>query len=83
MTNYLATLLRYNRKVVAIAALLILASTVIHHFIICGRLLDLKDILHHESVMIAAAFFLIGIYAKDIIEGIITVIKKERKNREL
>jgi len=78
MTNYLATLLRYNRKVVAIAASLILASTVIHHFLICGRLLDFQDILHHESVMVAATFFLIGLYAKDIIEAVIKVIKKER-----
>jgi len=83
MTNYLTTLLRYNRKVVAIAASLILASTVIHHLMVCGRLFDLKDLLHHESVMIAAAFFLVGIYAKDIIEAVIKVIKKERKNREL
>jgi len=78
MTNYLATLLRYNRKVVAIAASLILASTVIHHFLICGRLLDFQDILHHESVMVAATFFIVGIYAKDIIEAVIKVIKKER-----
>jgi len=78
MTNYLTTLLQYNRKVVAIAASLILASTVIHHFLICGRLLDFQDILHHESVMVAATFFLIGLYAKDIIEAVIKVIKKER-----
>jgi len=79
MTNYLTVLLQYNRKIVAIAASLILASTIIHHFLVCGRLLDLKDILHHESVMVAAAFFIVGIYAKDIIEGIIKTIKKERK----
>jgi len=79
MTNYLTTLLQYNRKVVAIAASLILAATVIHHFTICGRPFDPENILHHESVMIAATFFLIGLYAKDIVEGIIKTIKKERK----
>jgi len=67
MTNYLTVLLQYNRKVVAIAALLILTATAIHHFTICGRLLDLEDLLHHESVMVAAAFFIVGIYAKDVI----------------
>jgi len=78
MNKYLTALLQYNRKIVAIAASLILASTVIHHFLICGRLLDFQDILHHESVMVAATFFLIGLYAKDIIEAVIKVIKKER-----
>jgi len=74
MNKYLTALLQYNRKIVAIAASLILASTVIHHFTICGRLLDFQDILHHESVMVAAAFFIVGIYAKDVIEGIAKTI---------
>ena len=77
----MTTLLKYRRKIVSIIALLILALTVIHHFLICGEPFNLKDILHHESVMIAALFFIVGSYSKDVIEGIIKTIKKERQNR--
>lgn len=79
MLDRLKALLKYRRKVVNIIALLILISTVIHHFLICGRLFDINDFLHHESIMAAAIFFIAGSYVKDIIEAVIKVISNLRQ----
>jgi hypothetical protein len=36
------------KAVVGLVFVIVGLLIVIHHFLICGRLFDLKDILHHE-----------------------------------
>jgi len=47
------------KVVVGLGFVLLGLLIVIHHFLICGRLFDLRDILHHEFFW--AIFFTAGL----------------------
>ena len=47
------------RAVVGLGFVLVGLLIVIHHFLICGRLFDLRDVLHHEFFW--AIFFTVGL----------------------
>jgi hypothetical protein len=47
------------RAVVGLGFVLVGLLIVIHHFLICGRLFDLRDVLHHEFFW--AIFFTAGL----------------------
>ena len=56
-----------NRKdLVSVFCFVAVFAIVIHHFIICGRLFDFGDILHHEWFAVAfgafGAGFVVGGY---------------------
>jgi uncharacterized membrane protein len=48
--------------VMGIILLVIAAAIIVHHYVICGRLYDLPDILHHEwfeAIFITAGIILL------------------------
>jgi hypothetical protein len=55
------------KKLLIVAAIIIFVATVIHHFLICGRLIDVDDFLHHESILTACIFFIVGFYVNEFI----------------
>jgi len=48
-----------KKIVVIIICFLIFIAITVHHFIVCGRLFDLSDMLHHE--FFSAIFLALGI----------------------
>jgi len=62
-----------KRKIVFISGIACICLAIllfIHHFLICGRWIDLEDILHHEIIelmLLEAGIFLIVMYfTKDL-----------------
>jgi hypothetical protein len=53
------------KEFIIFAALAITIATVLHHVSICGRLIDIDDVLHHESILTACLFLIFGIYIGD------------------
>ena len=57
-----------RKEIVAMFCFVVVLAIVIHHFIICGRLFDLGDILHHEWFAVTFAAFGVGLIVGEYME---------------
>ena len=57
-----------HKEIVITLCFVAVLAIVIHHFIVCGRLFDLGDILHHEWFAVAFAAFGVGLIVGEYME---------------
>ena len=57
-----------TKEVIIILCFLVFGAIIIHHFIDCGRLFDLADILHHEWFAVTFLAFGVGLTVGEYVE---------------
>ena len=55
------------KTVLILIAAAVMIVTVFHHFLVSGKIIDIADILHHETVLIAALFFIVGFVINEFV----------------
>ena len=56
------------KELVIVFCFVAVLAIIIHHFIVCGRLFDLGDILHHEWFAVAFGAFGAGLVVGEYID---------------